>query len=431
MRPFVQALCLPLTFLFLAPFPASCGSNAPSPTAPTDSVQTERSPTREVSFVITGDIMQHDSQIAGALQPDGRYNYAPSFDSIAPFLKAADFTIGNLELTLAGKPYKGYPSFSAPDMLAWDLKKAGFNVLTTANNHSCDRREKGIARTIRMLDSAGIPHVGTYLNQQQRDSLNPLILRKDTIKIALLAYTYGTNGIPFRAPYIVDLIDTVQMAKDLAKAREKAHATIVAMHWGEEYRDHPSAAQLRLANFLLREGVAVVIGNHPHVIQPIMLRQDCAGAGRQLVFFSLGNFISGQRTFPRAGAMLARFNLRFAPNGVTITHPQYLLTYVERLRKGGRRFPVVRPITAPPDSSFTKDDPTYPLRYVEHAAWVLKGAEGAVNALHLSPADSVGQNPWGTPFTPRGHMPPIPIINRVKPLVDRPLDGIQIVSPLP
>ncbi len=278
----------------------------------------------DITIAITGDIMQHESQIASAACATGGYDYTECFRHVAPYLREADFAIGNLELTLGGKPYKGYPCFSAPDSLLIGLKWAGFNVLTTANNHCCDRRNAGIIRTITKLDT------GTFKDSSDWLANSPLILEKSGKKIAILAYTYGTNGIPFSPPTIVNIIDTSRIINDIRRAKKLADATIVAMHWGEEYRLAPNKQQLKIWQILMREGVTAVIGNHPHVLQPLAIVADSTGSVRQFCAFSLGNFISAQRTYPRAGAAIIKFTLSFNPEGVAITNGQYLLTYVER-----------------------------------------------------------------------------------------------------
>ncbi|MBN8578519.1 MAG: CapA family protein [Cytophagales bacterium] len=259
--------------------------------------------TTRLSLLFTGDIMQHDSNITAAYDPvRKKYDYQACFEYVAPIARAADLAIGNLELTLAGAPYKGYPQFSAPDALAIELKRIGFDVLVTANNHSVDRRRKGVERTIRVLDSLQFLHTGTFIDSIARANTYPLILEKNGFRLSLLNYTYGTNGIPVTQPNIVNLIDTVQIKLDLAKARaQKTDAIIVFMHWGDEYQSLPNTAQKKLAKLLFREGAKLVIGAHPHVLQPMEWNKE----RDQVVSYSLGNFVSGQRPRYRdGGAML-------------------------------------------------------------------------------------------------------------------------------
>ncbi len=259
--------------------------------------------TTRLSLLFVGDIMQHDSNIAAALDPiSKKYDYSACFEYVAPILRAADLTIGNLELTLAGPPFKGYPQFSAPDALAVELKRVGFDVLVTANNHSLDRRRKGVERTIKVLDSLEIKHTGTFKDSLDRESVYPMIITKDGFQLSLLNYTYGTNGIPVTKPNIVNLIDTVAMKIDFAKARtQQSDAIIVFLHWGAEYQSLPNQEQKKLAALCLREGAKLVIGAHPHVLQPMVWNQK----DDQLIAYSLGNFVSGQRPrFRDGGAML-------------------------------------------------------------------------------------------------------------------------------
>lgn len=347
----------------------------------------------EVSFVFTGDIMQHDSQIADARLADStRYDYGYCFSLLKPYLEAADFTVGNLELTFGGKPYRGYPAFSAPDTLAYTLKDIGYDVLVTANNHCLDRGQKGLTRTIQVLDSAQLLHLGTYLDSAAHMAETPLILQKDTIRIALLAYTYGANGIKNRGPGVVNYIDTARMAKDLAVARSQAHAIIVAMHWGTEYQPYPTSQQVALNAWLWQQGATVVLGNHPHVLQPIEVATDSAGYVEHLTMYALGNFVSAQRPYPRAGGMVLRCNLIFAGARPHIAAAEYLLTYTERPTGQPRpRYRVV-PLWNKAADTLTHDRPAYVRRLLEDAEFLLRDVEPMITPLHggnAHPVDSL------------------------------------------
>ncbi len=288
--------------------------------------------TTRLSLLFVGDIMQHDSNIATAYDPvSGKYDYAACFEYVAPIVRSADLAIGNLELTLAGAPYKGYPQFSAPDALAVELKRTGFDVLVTANNHSVDRRRKGVERTIRVLDSLQFLHTGTFIDSVSRASTYPLILEKNNFRLSLLNYTYGTNGIPVTKPNIVNLIDTVQLKLDLAKARaQKTDAIIVFMHWGAEYQSLPNAEQKRLTKLCFREGAKLVIGAHPHVLQPMEWNKE----RDQLVVYSLGNFVSGQRPRYRDGGAMVWVELQKIEKDsvatTSIQNSEYELEWVQK-----------------------------------------------------------------------------------------------------
>ncbi len=263
--------------------------------------------TLKISLLFTGDIMQHDSQISAAFNVDsGRYDYKPCFQFIKPILSAPDLTIGNLELTLDGPPFKGYPQFSAPDELLDALKDAGFDVLVTANNHCVDRGKNGLDRTIDMLDKAQFLHTGTF--KDTLDYLNnyPLIVESKGFRFSLLDYTYGTNGIAVPSPNMVNRIDTVKIRKDLEKAKSQSpDAIIVFMHWGQEYQSLSNAWQKKVADFCFNHGAKIVIGAHPHVLQPMEWRKE----QDQVIAYSLGNFVSGQRERYRNGGAMIHIDL--------------------------------------------------------------------------------------------------------------------------
>ena len=245
------------------------------------------------SLYFAGDAMQHIAQIESALQTDGTYSYKECFTYVKEQVSEANLAICNLEVTLGGEPYRGYPQFSAPDEFASALKDAGFDILLTANNHCLDRRNKGLIRTLDVLDSIGIAHVGTYRDSAERDSLYPYLTTVNNITFAILNYTYGTNGIPVNPPCIVNLIDTAQILIDINKARsKKADVIITCMHWGDEYVLKQNKTQEQLTDWLIANGVDHIIGNHPHVIQPTELRKDKYNSGHHFIAYSLGNYIS-------------------------------------------------------------------------------------------------------------------------------------------
>lgn len=281
---------------------------------------------QQLKLVFTGDIMGHDTQIESALtMGQGSYDYSSCFRYIEPYLSSADITIGNLEVTLAGPPYKGYPAFSSPDELAYELKKSGFDILVNANNHAIDRRQKGLERTIRVLDSIGILQTGVFKDAKERATSYPLIVEKNSIRLALLNYTYGTNGINVTKPNIVNYIDTIQMRKDLEKASlAEPDFTIVLMHWGQEYERTENSSQQEMAHFLFRNGADAIIGSHPHVVQPI---RDY-GQGR-LVVFSMGNMISNQRKRYTNGGILVDLTLE-KTDSTRIIESNYLPVYVHK-----------------------------------------------------------------------------------------------------
>lgn len=153
-----------------------------------------------ITLLFVGDLMQHQAQIDAAHVSEGKYDYSSCFSLIKEQISQADLAIGNLEVTLGGRPYRGYPMFSAPDEYLQAIKDAGFDILLTANNHCLDRGKKGMERTIQLLDSSGIRYAGTYKNLSERRQRYPLFINRNGFRIALLNYTYGTNGIKATSP---------------------------------------------------------------------------------------------------------------------------------------------------------------------------------------------------------------------------------------
>ncbi len=263
--------------------------------------------TTRLSLLFLGDIMQHGSQITAAYDPITRkYDYTPCFQFVKPYFGSADLAIANLEVTLAGPPYSGYPQFSAPDELLTTLKDAGMDILVTANNHCVDKGKKGLERTITMLDSMKILHTGTFVDETDRLNDYPLIIEKNGFKLALLNYTFSTNGLPVTKPNIVNRIDTAIIHKDLIKAKTfRPDAIIVFTHWGIEYQSLPSGEQKMVTEFCFKNGTDLLIGAHPHVIQHMEWRKD----KNQLIAYSLGNFVSGQRKRLTDGGTMLRVEL--------------------------------------------------------------------------------------------------------------------------
>jgi len=201
----------------------------------TSSIAIAQDSTASLKLLFVGDVMGHGPQIRSAeLVKNKSYNYEPNFKYVAPIIEAADLAIGNLEVTLPGKPpYQGYPQFRSPDDLAKALRLAGFDMMVTSNNHSNDAGKNGVIETINTLKEYGFYQTGTFKNQKEKDWFYPLIVYKDNFKLAFLNYTYDTNGIPTRPPTVVNLIDSKKIEKDMEMARSlKPDAIIVLMHWG-------------------------------------------------------------------------------------------------------------------------------------------------------------------------------------------------------
>jgi poly-gamma-glutamate synthesis protein (capsule biosynthesis protein) len=291
---------------------------------------------QKLTLLFAGDAMQHQSQIDNAYR-EGIYDYSSYFQPVSYEISQADIAVVNLEVTLGGEPYKGYPMFSAPDEYAVALKDAGFDVFLNANNHVLDRFSKGLHRTLDVLDSLDVTHTGVFRNAEEREETYPLMIDKNGIRLAFLNYTYATNGIKAASPDFVNYIDKPQIQKDIQKAKEgKADIIIANMHWGEEYHLMQSKTQEKTAKFLVDEGVDIVMGSHPHVVQPSKAITDSLGNITNLVIYSLGNFVSAMTAVNTDGGQMIRVVLYKKPDKTVITSCGYILHYTERKKNGNK-----------------------------------------------------------------------------------------------
>ncbi|MBY0088573.1 CapA family protein [Brevibacillus brevis] len=312
-----------------------------------------RFPEQRISLLAVGDIMMHQEQLDAVWDPATKsYDFKRFFPNVIPMFREADWVIGNLETTMSGSEakYSGYPMFNSPESLAHALKEIGFTAVTTANNHSMDRKEQGVLQTIKYLDEAGLPHTGTFANPEDRDE--PLLLTKDGFTLALLSYTYGTNGIaiPEGKPYLINLISPGLMKKDIARAREKgADLVAVALHFGNEYQRMPSPEQIKTAEQALTFGADIILGAHPHVVQPYEWKTVTLEDGSQhkgLITYSLGNFISAQRwDYKDVGAILKLVLYKNESGEASIESAEMIPTYVHFYRKNNKRNYVIYPVS--------------------------------------------------------------------------------------
>jgi len=295
-----------------------------------------------------GDIMVHMPQIRAARKPDGGYDFKSVFQEIKPYIEKADIALANFETTV-GTPergYSGYPRFSTPHELLEALQFAGFDVLITANNHCLDQLEFGIENTLNKMDEYGIMHTGTARTLEESQRL--LIIEKNDIKVGILAYTYGTNGMEARIPakkllYMVNYFnDFNRVRQDIERIKTAgAEVVIVFMHWGNEYERMPSERQKDLAQRLADAGADIIFGSHPHVIQPIEMKNiDAEGGTPKKVFvaYSLGNFISNQRDRYTDSGVIMNVELEkdHDKNTVSIVNIEYVPTWVYRYYQNGK-----------------------------------------------------------------------------------------------
>jgi len=301
-----------------------------------------------ITISAVGDLMCHTQQIRDAKLSDGSFDFSHMFYFVKPILEQSDITIGNLETVLAGseKKFSGYPLFNSPDEFALAIKEAGFDLLVTSNNHCLDRGFYGLERTIKILDSLGIKHSGTYITDEEAEKI--LTLEIKNIKMAFLSYTYGTNGIPTPKgkEFCVSLIDTTKIKSDIQKAKQlNVDKIIVYLHWGSEYQRFPNSSQKKLADFLFDNGVDVILGSHPHVIQPSEFKAliDTLGNEKKVfVVYSMGNFISNQRKrFTDSGVIVhLKFVKNFSTNQTYIDTVTFTPTYVSKVNGRFRIIPV-------------------------------------------------------------------------------------------
>ncbi|WP_158630040.1 CapA family protein [Cohnella sp. AR92] len=260
--------------------------------------------TTEAVLLATGDIMVHSPQLPAYYDAAAdSYDFTPWFRKVKPLLSQGDWVIGNLETPVAGADLKfsGYPRFNAPTELTKALVDAGFGIVSTANNHSLDRGFTGIQRTLNNVRDAGLIPVGTSVSNY--DSLRRVIVDKNGIKLGFLSYTYGTNGIPIPEgkEYGINLISLPKIQEDIRELKEAgADSIVVSLHFGIEYQRMPNDEQKALARSVIEAGADIILGSHPHVIQPyetIEVDDPEADSGKRrgFVIYSLGNFISNQK----------------------------------------------------------------------------------------------------------------------------------------
>ncbi len=304
-------------------------------------------PDQTLKIIFAGDVMGHLPVIRSAWNEEKKcYDFSNHLKYMKPYVMDADIAVANLETTLGGRPFRGYPMFSSPDELAEALKNTGFDILQLANNHCFDRMGKGLARTIDILDRLEIAHTGTFKNTEDRDENYPLTVKKNGITLSILNCTYSTNGIKVDPPFKVNMIDEEELLADLEKSKEQnPDFIIVTIHWGDEYNRNENEEQKRIAEFLLNNGADAIIGSHPHVVQPIGLFHDEKTATVKPVVYSLGNFISNQRSRFKDGGIVFELNLRKKDKTV-LTDFNYSPFWVHKYQHEGKSMFSVIPVKA-------------------------------------------------------------------------------------
>ncbi|GLB60785.1 CapA family protein [Cytobacillus sp. NCCP-133] len=288
-----------------------------------------------------GDILIHDWIYNDAKTKTG-YDFSPMFSHIKPILVKPDLLLANQETILGGTAIgiSSYPMFNSPQEVGNALIHAEVDIVSTANNHSLDKGERGLIASLDYMDKIGLPHVGTSRSKSERDTLK--IMNTNGIKVAYLSYTYGTNGIPIpkEKEYLVNLIDKPAMQHDIQRARNEADVVVMSLHWGNEYQLLPTDDQKELAKDLVNEGVDIIFGHHPHVLQPMEWIEAVDGR-KALIVYSLGNFLSGQmRDYKDIGGLATVDVTKYInQNGVRVelSNPGFSPTYVSNKHLTGYR----------------------------------------------------------------------------------------------
>ena len=299
---------------------------------------TKQDTAEPITFTLTslGDTLCHNTQYWDAYNSKtDEYDFSYVYEDIKNYTLSSDITIGSLETTFAGKEkgYSNYPTFNTPDSLATALKDIGVDVVSLAGNHALDYGYTGLCRTIDVFNNIGLSHLGTYKTAEDQEKI--LIKDVEGVKIAFINYTYGTNGIPLPSgkDFCVNLIDKDFIKKQINQAKEQNVDMIVAcMHWGTEYRTTANSEQKDLANFLFENGVDVILGNHPHVLEPMEKKTITLQDGTTkdvFVVYALGNFTADQRDeITRDSAILNLTITKNSDGKISIDKVNYVPIYM-------------------------------------------------------------------------------------------------------
>ncbi|WP_010098146.1 CapA family protein [Ornithinibacillus scapharcae] len=288
---------------------------------------------QEISIAAIGDMLIHNSVYNDAKVENG-YDFKPMLERVKPYLSNATISIANQETMIGGEEIglSSYPRFNSPTEVGDVLKWAGVNVVTLANNHTLDKGEEAIQRAIEHWETIDMTYSGAYKDSQDRDRIR-VVETNEGISVAILSYTYGTNGIPVPEgkDYLVNLIDREMIASEIKEAKDLADIVVLGLHFGNEYERLPNQDQKDLVQFVADEGADVVLGHHPHVLQPVEWVYGENG-NQTLVIYSLGNFLSGQDEFYRQVGGMFKFYVRKTIEGgettVEVHSPEFLPTYV-------------------------------------------------------------------------------------------------------
>ncbi len=325
--------------------PAGMPPRNEEPPAPKPAIET-------ITIVAVGDFLMHMPVVQSVRNPDtGRYDFGTIFEPVRELISEADYSIANLETRLAGEAsgYSGYPVFNCPADLAGEMRQVGLDMFLTANNHSMDRGVEGVINTNRNLAEAGLDYIGTHAAAEEKNS--PFVKEIRGVRLGIMNYTEHTNGLPVPEdkPYLVNIYDPAQVREEIALLKDAGVNIIIAcLHFGTEYGREPDEGQLEKVNFLFDAGVDVVLGNHVHVVQPVLIKTVVSNGveKEKIAAFSLGNFISNQRWRYSDSGLLVRLSItKDMDSGATSLTgydliPVWVDTYLENGRNKYRVLPV-------------------------------------------------------------------------------------------
>lgn len=298
------------------------------------------------TILATGDIMFHMPQIRAAYDANSRtYDFKDNFKYVKEYINSSDLSIANFETVVAGDdiPFSGFPRFNSPKETLYAIKDVGFHILTTANNHCLDQGKKGLINTIDAIEEQGMKNIGTY----KEPSTTIMIEEINEIKLALLSYTYGFNGMEYtltqeEQEYMVNKIDEHKIKTDIGKAKDLGVDMIVVfIHWGNEYQKEPSQEQIELGRKMVEWGANIIFGSHPHVIQKTEIINY--GGKDNFIVYSMGNFLSNQRKesmdnkYTEDGVMVQiKLEKDFSKNQTVIKDISYIPTWVRRYKQDNK-----------------------------------------------------------------------------------------------
>ncbi|MFC6040687.1 CapA family protein [Paenisporosarcina macmurdoensis] len=300
-------------------------------TIPVD-IAFEKPVATSAKLVAVGDILLHQPVYHDAATAQGGYDFSSMFTKVQPYLEEADIAVANQETMIGGAELglSSYPLFNSPYEIGDALKETGIDVVTIANNHTLDKGEKAIVNAITYWDSIGMTYTGAFKSEEDRDTIRTVI--ENGISFSFLSYSYGTNGLPVPEdkPYLINLIDLSLIKQDVEAAKALSDVVVVSMHWGIEYESVPNQTQLDLANELSTMGVDIIIGHHPHVLQPMDWIERADGS-RTFVMYSLGNFLSSQEGVERLTGGIGGVEItKTAYPGksvISLSNPSFVPTY--------------------------------------------------------------------------------------------------------